>query len=282
MVKIMLDPGHAGRYYNASPAVSGYFESEMTWSLAQKLKLSLERRGFYVGLTRENIDDDPPLVERGRRSAGYDLFLSLHSNASNNEAATSPWMICFSDDVNTDSDDISREVGRLIGDTVSRIMGVTESVIYTKMTDFDRDGNGLLDDEYYGVLFGAKSVGVPGVIVEHSFHTNREATLWLMSEENLEKLAEAEAEVLLEYFGVGGEKDMTESERADLSKLKRNVDRLIEENKSYDRIEDCPEWARDTVLKLTNKKYLMGDGTKLSLREDMLRIFVILDRIGLV
>ena len=88
--------------------------------------------------------------------------------------------------------------------------------------------------------------------------------------------------MLLEYFGVGGEKDMTESERADLSKLKRNVDRLIEENKSYDRIEDCPEWARDTVLKLTNKKYLMGDGTKLSLREDMLRIFVILDRIGLV
>ena len=154
MVKIMLDAGHSGDYYNASPVADGYYESTMTWSLAEKLKASLERRGFYVGMTRLSKNDDPPLIERGRKSAGYDLFLSLHSNASSREEATAPWMICFSDDVNTISDEVSKEVGRLLGDTVSQVMGVDDAYIYTKMTDFDRDGNGRLDDEYYGVLFG--------------------------------------------------------------------------------------------------------------------------------
>lgn len=283
MIKIMLDPGHAGNFYNASPVVSGYYESAMTWHLANKLKSSLERRGFYVGLTRDSIDDDPPLVDRGRRSAGYDLFLSLHSNASTNGSASAPWMICFSNDVNTGADEISREVGKLLGDAVSRVMGVDEAYIYTKMTDFDRDGNGRIDDEYYGVLFGAKSVGVPGVILEHSFHTNREATLWLMSEENLTVLAEAEADVLLSYFGHGGETGLNDNERERILKLENNVKRLESilqvTGKRFDSVDECPEWAKETVRKLTKDGHLRGDGVKLSLSEDMLRILVILDRI---
>lgn len=282
MVKIMLDPGHAGRYYNASPVVSGYYESTMTWSLAEKLKASLERRGFFVGMTRTDIDEDPPLVERGRRSAGYDLFLSLHSNASVNESAEAPWMICFSDDVNIDADEVSRELGKLLGLAVSGVMGVDEPFIYTKMTDFDRDGNGLLDDEYYGVLFGAKSVGTPGVIVEHSFHTNKSAAEWLMSEANLAALAEAEADVLLEYFGLGGEEGMTDGERAELEELKKRVTDLESKINAmsvrYDSLDECPEWAKQTVLHLTERGYLKGDGVKLSLSEDMLRTLVILDR----
>ena len=286
MIKIMLDPGHAGYYYNASPVVSGYYESSMTWSLAEKLKSSLERRGFFVGMTRGDIDEDTPLVERGRRSAGYDLFLSLHSNASVNASATSPWMICFSDDVNTDADEISRQVGALLGEAVSRVMKVDEAFIYTKMTDFDRDGNGRLDDEYYGVLFGAKSVGTPGVIVEHSFHTNRGAAEWLMSEENLTALAEAEADVLLNYFGLGGDNGMSDSEKTEfqdvknrLSGLEKTVAKLT---LRYNSTNECPEWARETVRRLVEKGFLRGDGESLSLSEDILRMLVILDRIGVV
>lgn len=31
-IKIMLDPGHAGSYFNASPVVPGYYESRMAWT----------------------------------------------------------------------------------------------------------------------------------------------------------------------------------------------------------------------------------------------------------
>ena len=63
----MLDPGHFGSYYNASPTVSGYYESNMTWSLAAKLKSALEDYGFEVLLTRYSKDEDVELTERGRR-----------------------------------------------------------------------------------------------------------------------------------------------------------------------------------------------------------------------
>lgn len=56
--------------------------------------------------------------------------------------------------------------------------------------------------DYYGVIRGAVSVGVPGVILEHSFHTNRKATNWLMSDANLAKMARAEAECIAAYLGV--------------------------------------------------------------------------------
>ena len=95
MIKIMLDPGHAGNYFNASPVVAGYYESAMTWKLAQKLKTALEAYGFEVGLTRQTINEDPELTERGRRARGYDLFISLHSNAAANENPDAPWMIHF-------------------------------------------------------------------------------------------------------------------------------------------------------------------------------------------
>lgn len=63
-----------------------------------------------------------------------------------------------------------------------------------------RKGDGGTD--YYGVLRGAAAVGTPGILMEHSFHTNRRATEWLMQEANLRKLAQAEAQTIAEYFGV--------------------------------------------------------------------------------
>ena len=205
MIKIMLDPGHAGDYFNASPVVPGYYESTMAWNLTHKLKAELEKYGFEVGLTRSNKYEDPELTTRGMRAKGYDLFLSLHSNAAGSEAPDAPWIIHFTSDNKTNVDEKSRDIAYVLGPVVSQLMGVSDPYYYTKSVDFDRDGNGYIDDEYYGVLFGAKKVGVPGVIIEHSFHTNTKATKWLMSDANLQKLAEAEAKAIATYYGINEE-----------------------------------------------------------------------------
>ncbi|MGM9601399.1 MAG: hypothetical protein ACI3W5_07430, partial [Faecousia sp.] len=65
--------------------------------------------------------------------------------------------------------------------------------------------------EYYGVLRGAASVGTPGIILEHSFHTQTKATRWLLEDGNLQKLAAEETKVIAAYFGVS--KPDTEQER---------------------------------------------------------------------
>lgn len=284
--KIMLDPGHAGSYYNASPVVTGYYESNMTWTLALCLKDALETRGFVVGMTRQSKDEDPGLIERGRRSEGYDLFLSLHSNAAGSEAPDAPWVIHFLPDGKTDADEVSRLAAEALGPVISRVMEVSPPYYYTKSVDFDRDGNGYADDEYYGVLFGAKSVGVPGVILEHSFHTNRYAAEWLLGEDNLIRLAEAEADALASLYGmeVSG---MTDAEKAKLNSLEERMSRL--ETKldrvavKYNWTLACPEWAQSTVHKLHQNGILKGDENgQLALTEPMLRILVMLDRAGVL
>lgn len=280
----MLDPGHAGATFNASPVVAGYYESTMTWKLAWKLKARLEDWGFEVGLTRTAIDVDPELTERGRRAAGYDLFISLHSNAAANETPDAPWMIHFCEDDGSVLDEESRRVAYALGDVVSNVMGVSEPFYYTRGVDFDRDGDGKLNDEYYGVLFGAKSVGVPGIIIEHSFHTNKRAAEWLLDEDNLDRLAEAEAEALAKYYKME-EEPMTKAEKERMTRLEDKVTNLssrIENVKpKYNWTTACPSWARETVHKLLEKEFLKGDGNgQLALSEDMCRMLVILDRAG--
>jgi hypothetical protein len=57
------------------------------------------------------------------------------------------------------------------------------------------------DGEYYGVLRGARAAGLTYYyIIEHSFHTNYNATKWLMSDDNLKLLAKEEAEFIVDYF----------------------------------------------------------------------------------
>ena len=48
----------------------------------------------------------------------------------------------------------------------------------------------------------------------------------------------------------------------------------------YNTVDECPDWARETVQKLIDKGYLGGNGQGLDLSHDMVRILVIQDRAG--
>jgi N-acetylmuramoyl-L-alanine amidase len=199
-IKIMIDPGHYG-YYNPSTVVSGYYESVMTWTLSNYLKEELEALGVQADLTKTSLQDNPDLQPRGHMSAGYDFFLSIHSNASSYSSVDYPVAICYQNLSWTTIDDTSREVGQILTDTVTRVMGTKQKgIIWQRLSDNDRDGNGVKDDEWYGVLCGARYVGTPGVLMEHSFHTNYSATVWLMQDSNLHLLAKEEAAALADYF----------------------------------------------------------------------------------
>jgi N-acetylmuramoyl-L-alanine amidase len=80
---IVIDPGHGGADPGAENAAIGLREKALTLDLARRVRTRLEAGGFSVRLTR---DDDRfiPLEERAAfaESAGADLFLSLHFNAS--------------------------------------------------------------------------------------------------------------------------------------------------------------------------------------------------------
>ena len=185
-IKICLDAGHYGKY-NPSPVVNGYYESEMNWKLHNLLKKYLEQYGIEVIQTRSNQATDLGLTNRGNKAKGCNLFLSIHSNASDNAATDAPLAIV---PLNGKGD----ALGQKLADCVASTMGTKQKgKIWTR-----KSSSG---GEWYGVIRGAVAVGVPGIILEHSYHTNLTATKWLMVDSNLDKLAQAEAKVIAEYYG---------------------------------------------------------------------------------
>ncbi|NBI63269.1 hypothetical protein D3Z38_09470 [Clostridiales bacterium] len=193
-VKIMLDAGHFGNY-NRSPVYSAYYESRMTWSLHNHLKAALEDyNGFSVGVTRASQAKDMNVYTRGTVSKGYDLFLSLHSNSSSARSTDYPLIITQKGKT---GDSLAKSLGKTIQDTMGTKQG------YKVWQRLNSDGK----TEYYGVLRGSKAVGTKGMIIEHSFHTNLVATKWLFNNSNLKKMAQKEAQVLAEHYGLSKAED---------------------------------------------------------------------------
>ena len=185
--KVMIDAGHYG-YYNQSPAVKEYWESKMTWKLHMMLKEELEKYGIVVGTTRKNQESDMALYDRGYSSKGYDLFISVHSNAVGdyvNEKVDYP--VCFVQ-ISGKSD----KIGTLLSECVREVMQTIQPADH-----WSQKGN---NGDYYGVLRGATAAGTVGCIIEHSFHTQTRATKWLLQDTNLRKLAVAEAKVINDYL----------------------------------------------------------------------------------
>lgn len=190
-IKIMLDAGHYGKYNAGS--VKGYYESDMTWELHKLLRAELESYGFEIGVTRADKDKDLEEYARGCMAKGYDLFISLHSNAVDSEATKRVVVI---PSVNGKSDELAQK----LANTVLITMDLTKDKYwYTQI--YKREYPNKTGVDYYGVLRGAVSVGADAIIIEHGFHTNREVCKWLMDTENLKKLAKAEAETIATHYG---------------------------------------------------------------------------------
>ncbi len=193
--KICLDAGHYGKI-NVSPTIPEYYESEQMWELHLLLKKQLERYGFEVIQTRAKQEVNLGVELRGLAAKGCDLFLSLHSNAvgsyTMDESVDYPLAFV---PLNGSAD----ELGKLLTEVVAKVME-TEQEGRVATRRFDEEENRDLD--YYGVIRGAASVGVPAILLEHSFHTNSRIVRWLLDDGNLDRLASEEARVIAEYFGV--------------------------------------------------------------------------------
>lgn len=200
-IELLLDPGHDKAKYNKG-AVPGYWEGERMWQLSLYQKEALEARGFIVRMTKNKCDQAITVTQRGAMARGYKALISNHSNAESTGKVDRPVGIYFVDDDCSSIDEESKKLAKLLSDTVAEVMGTSPAQQYSKLSKRDRDHDGYKNDDYYGVLFAAHQAGTPAIILEHSFHTNKRAAQWLMSNANLRKLAEAEADALAKYYNV--------------------------------------------------------------------------------
>jgi N-acetylmuramoyl-L-alanine amidase len=176
----------------------------MVWKLHLLQKKYLEALGATVITTRPNQATDLALHARGTASKGCDLFISDHSNAVGggmNENIDYAAVYHLTTDTTTECDDISKCIAQKLAPVISAVMSLKQGhKVLTRLADNDRNGDGILNDNYYGVLNGARAVGTPALILEHSFHTNSKAVEWLLNDSNLDRLAKAEADAIAAYF----------------------------------------------------------------------------------
>lgn len=189
MPRICLDAGHFAKYNWNPNVIPTYWESLMAWDLHLMLKEELEKyAGITVVTTRKDEEKDLELIERGRAARGCDLFLSLHSNAANSESVDRAVVIY---PVSGKEFDLAAALAQTITETMD---------LHDNWQTYIR-WNSSNNADYYGVIRGAAAVGVPGLILEHSFHTHNASAVWLMDKDNLRRLAVAEAKVIAARFG---------------------------------------------------------------------------------
>ena len=206
-IYIMLDAGHYAHYNKGS--YPDYWESKQMWKLTEYLKEELETYpGFVVGTTRKDQTKDLNLETRGQKSKNYDLFISMHSN-SGGKTADYPLAIVSA---NGSLYQQALPLGQDLAATIEDTMDTNSSYkVWTKRQSDGRD--------WYGVIRGAASVGTPGIILEHSFHSNYSKAKWLMSESNLQKMAIAEASTLAKHYGLTKTGEFTAPETPVLLKV---------------------------------------------------------------
>ncbi len=197
-LKITLDPGH-GQYGNKSPNNSKYIEGTQMWHLANKLKTALEKYGFEVVTTRPKIADNPSLNERGSAAGknGSSMFLSLHSNAPGaNADGTYSASVTGSVVYYSMTRSENKALADKLGNKVSQLMG------HYYRGSKTREYPNKPGVDYYGVIRAAAQSGCKcAMLIEHGFHTNIADSNYLLVDENLQKIAEAEAAIIAEYFG---------------------------------------------------------------------------------
>ena len=266
MPKICIDAGHWGSY-NQSPVSPEYFESKIMWQLQELLCRELEARGVQVVKTRQSIESDLPLEQRGERAEGCALFLSLHSNAVSGNAVREDidYPVAYVS-VSGDADDIGIRLARC----VEQMLGTVQSARIEHKT-------GSSGKDYYGVLRAARAKGVAGVILEHSFHTNSRTVKWLMQQDNLQILAAREASIIAEYLGA-------EPSAASVAPAPAPTEAA---QKRYRYLSDLPEQDsfRAIIAELMAARIIRGDGGTppvIDLSHDMVRLLVMLHRAGIL
>ena len=195
-MKVTIDAGHI-KGYNVG-VDKAYNEGEMAWKLSRFLGAELERYGAEVAYTRDNIAVDRALEARGKTAHdnGSDLFLSLHSDGFTNPTARGVSVFYSNRRQGTQG------LAKALCDTVAALMNTPARGAMTRLY-----GGAHPQADYYGVIRGA--VGFNGerspkaaFLIEHGFHTNPQDCAWLMQEDNLKRLAAAEARVIAEHYGL--------------------------------------------------------------------------------
>jgi N-acetylmuramoyl-L-alanine amidase len=214
--RIVIDAGHGG--HDPGAHGNGINESELVLDVALRARAILAARpGVDVVMTRDT-DVFIPLEERtaiaNRQSA--DLFLSIHANASRNSKAHGIETYFLNFASNPEAEAVAARENSASGKTMHSLPEIVRAIALNNKIDESRDfadtvqksmvrklaaRNAQLKDlgvkqAPFVVLIGA---GMPSVLAEISFVTNRQEGQLLKTPAYRQQIAEALADAVVQY-----------------------------------------------------------------------------------
>lgn len=241
---VCIDPGHyEGKNKVTSEETYGYAEGDFTIKIGLALQEILKNEyGIDSYMTRNTSSitiggytdaalDKGHISLRGEYAGEQDsdLFISLHTNANNENANGYPTClqpininktIVLANMIACEREDIIN-IASSIGINISQInyekgISVTDEFdagVVDQIEEWTVEYNDSLNSrgsvrcrhgengDYYGVLKGANRVGVPGIIVEHGMHTVAALRKEAMNSDLYKMWAEADAYGIAYGFG---------------------------------------------------------------------------------
>ena len=212
---VVLDPGHGnGGDTGAVSTWDGktYIERDINLKIAQYCKAVLDQyTGVKVYMTRTDNSgglkvgaedgEEFGTIVKYAQSVNADILVSIHNNSAV-ASAHGAEVYYPNSSYNATIGQVGQELSKKVMEKL-KALGLAERGAKIRNSE---DGNTYPDGslaDYYGVIRQSKLAGFPGIIIEHAFLTNQsDATNFLGSDEALKKLGEADAQAIVEYFGL--------------------------------------------------------------------------------
>jgi N-acetylmuramoyl-L-alanine amidase len=216
--RVVIDAGHGG--HDPGARANGLTEAELVLDVATRLRKLLQKEpAIEVTMTRDS-DVFVPLEGRtaiaNRESA--DLFLSIHANASRNSRARGVETYFLNFASNPEAEAVAARENSGSGRTMHSLPEIVRAIALNNKIDESRDfadivqksmvrrlgaRNGQLRNlgvkqAPFVVLIGA---GMPSVLAEISFLTNKQDAQLLKTPAYRQQIAEALCEAVLRYQG---------------------------------------------------------------------------------
>lgn len=181
--RIVIDAGHNYQSVDTGASGSGLKEQDITWMIADKLRVNLERNGFEVIMTRPNITDSlgttvrESLQERVdiANENNADLFISIHCN-SGGGAGTETY--CYQLGGN------GEVLARLVQEAIIEETGLTDRGVKTEN------------------LYVIRYTTMPAILVETAFIDRESEAQFLSSESGQAQFANAIAKAVCRFKGI--------------------------------------------------------------------------------
>ena len=214
--RIVIDPGHGGR--DPGTIAKGLTEAALTLDVALRLEKLLQKElGVEVVLTRRT-DVYVPLEERtaiaNRNSA--DMFLSIHANSSRNGTAKGIETYFLSFASSPEAEAVAARENSASEREMHKLPDIIKAIALNNKLDESRDLAGMVQEAMvsrlrrsnrelrnlgvkkapFVVLIGA---GMPSVLAEISFLTNRQEAQLLKTPAYKDRIAEALHDAVIKY-----------------------------------------------------------------------------------